>query len=107
MKDKILGRGRAKEWQAWEPPDPSLRAVRNKFGGTVSDEELLLRVYAGEAAVKALATTGAPRAYLSAQQPLIHLIEELSKKRGCSQVFICRPDFSLKLSKSTASAHSS
>jgi oxaloacetate decarboxylase alpha subunit len=103
VKDKILSRGRAKEWQAWEPPDPSLQAVRNKFGGaSVSDEELLLRVYAGEDAVKALATAGSPRAYLSAQQPLIRLIEELSRKKSCSQVFIRKSGFSLTLGKSAA-----
>lgn len=106
VKDKILSRARAKEWQGWEPPDPSLQAVRNKFGGaSVSDEDLLLRVYAGEDAVKALATAGAPRGYLSAKQPLIRLIEELSRKKGCSQIYIRRPDFSLKLSKSAASTH--
>ncbi len=105
VKDKILSRRRAKEWEAWKPAEPSLQEVRNKFGGpSVSDEELLLRVYAGEAAAKALATAGAPRAYLSAQQPLIRLIEELSRKKGCSQIFIRRPDFSLKLSKSAAPA---
>jgi len=104
VKDKILSRGRAKEWQAWEPVELSLQEVRKKFGGaSVSDEELLLRVYAGEAAVIALATAGSPRAYLSAQQPLIRLIEELSRKNGCSQVFIRRPGFALKLSKSAAS----
>jgi oxaloacetate decarboxylase alpha subunit len=105
VKDNILSRARAKEWQAWEPPDPSLKVVRNKFGGAaVSDEELLLRVYAGEAAVKALAMAGSPRAYLSAQQPLIRLIEELSRKKGCSQVFIRRPGFFLRLSKSAPPA---
>lgn len=104
VKDKILNRGRAKEWQAWEPVELSLQEVRKKFGGaSVSDEELLLRVYAGEAAVIALATAGSPRAYLSAQQPLIRLIEELSRKKSCSQVFIRRPGFALKLSKSAAS----
>ena len=103
VKDKILSRARAKEWQAWEPPDPSLQAVRNKFGGaSVSDEELLLRVYAGEDAVNALATAGAPRAYLSAQQPLIRLIAELSRKKGCSRVFIRKSGFSLTLRKSAA-----
>jgi oxaloacetate decarboxylase (Na+ extruding) subunit alpha len=103
VKDKILSRARAREWQAWEPPDPSLQAVRNKFGGaSVSDEELLLRVYAGEAAVKALATAGSPPAYLSAQQPLIRLIEELSRKKGCNQVFIRKSGFSLTLGKSAA-----
>jgi oxaloacetate decarboxylase alpha subunit len=42
VKDKILSRGRAKEWQGWEPPEPSLEEVRRKFG-FASDEELLLR----------------------------------------------------------------
>jgi oxaloacetate decarboxylase (Na+ extruding) subunit alpha len=100
VKDKILSRGRAKEWQRWEPPEPSLGEVRRKFGGaSVSDEELLLRVYAGEDAVKAMNTAGAPREQLNGTQSLVRLIEELSKKRDCNQVFISRPGFSLTLGK--------
>ncbi|MET0502953.1 MAG: biotin carboxyl carrier protein [Candidatus Binatia bacterium] len=100
VKDKILSRSRAKDWQSWEPPQPSLEEVRRKFGGAaVSDEELLLRVYAGEDAVKAMNTAGAPREHLNGAQPLIRLIEELSKQRDCNQVFISRPGFSLSLGK--------
>jgi oxaloacetate decarboxylase alpha subunit len=100
VKDKILSRGRAKEWQRWEPPEPSLEEVRRKFGGaSVSDEELLLRVYAGEDAVKAMNAAGAPREQLNGTQSLVRLIEELSKKRDCNQVFISRPGFSLTLGK--------
>ena len=100
VKDKILSRSRAKDWQSWEPPEPSLQEVRRKFGGpSVSDEELLLRVYAGEDAVKAMNTGGAPREHLSGTQPLIRLIQELSKKRDCNEVFISRPGFSLTLGK--------
>jgi oxaloacetate decarboxylase alpha subunit len=100
VKDKILSRGRAKEWQRWEPPEPSLGEVRRKFGGaSVSDEELLLRVYAGEDAVKAMNAAGAPREQLNGTQSLVRLIEELSKKRDCNQVFISRPGFSLTLGK--------
>ena len=103
VKDKILSRGRAKEWQAWEPADLSLEEVRKKFGGpSVSDEELLLRVYAGEEAVKGLATAGRPAEYLNAKQPLIHLIEELSRKKDCRQIAIRQPAFSLTFGKSTA-----
>jgi len=36
---------------------------------------------------------------LNGTQPLIRLIEELSKKRDCNQVFISRPGFSLILGK--------
>jgi oxaloacetate decarboxylase alpha subunit len=100
VKDKILSRSRAKDWQGWEPPEPSLKEVRRKFGGaSVSDEELLLRVYAGEDAVKGMNAAGAPREHLNGTQPLIRLIEELSKKRDCNQVFISRPGFSLILAK--------
>jgi oxaloacetate decarboxylase alpha subunit len=104
VKDKILSRGRAKEWQAWEPPDPSLHEVRKKFGGaSISDEELLLRVYAGEDAVKAMAASAPPpHEYLSGKQPLVRLIEELSGKKECRQIFIRKPGFSLTLGKTVA-----
>ena len=105
IKDKILSRARAKEWDAWKPAELSLAEVRNKFGGaSLSDEELLLRVYAGEESVKALIAAEAPREQLSARQPLICLIEELSRKKSCSQVYIRQPGFSLSLRKSTAAA---
>jgi oxaloacetate decarboxylase alpha subunit len=105
VKDKILSRGRAKEWQAWEPRDLSLREIRNKFGGaSISDEELLLRVYAGEEAVKALAAGGSPRTYLNARQPLVRLVEELSRQKDCRHIFIRQPGFSLRLSKTGGAA---
>ena len=100
VKDKILSRSRAKDWQSWEPPEPSLDEVRRKFGGpSLSDEELLLRVYAGEDAVKGMNAAGASREHLNGTQPLIRLIEELSKKKDCNQVFISRPGLSLTLGK--------
>ena len=102
VKDKILSRSRAKDWQGWEPPEPSLDEVRRKFGGpSLSDEELLLRVYAGEDAVKGMNAAGASREHLNGTQPLIRLIEELSKKKDCNQVFISRPGLSLTLGKRT------
>jgi oxaloacetate decarboxylase alpha subunit len=100
VKDKILSRGRAKEWQGWEPPEPSLEEVRRKFGGPLlSDEELLLRVYAGEDAVKAMYKNAVPQEHLNGKQPLIRLIEELSRKRDCNRIFLRRPGFSLTLAK--------
>jgi oxaloacetate decarboxylase (Na+ extruding) subunit alpha len=100
VKDKILSRSRAKDWQGWEPPEPSLDEVRRKFGGpSLSDEELLLRVYAGEDAVKGMNAVGASREHLNGTQPLMRLIEELSKKKDCNRVFISRPGLSLTLGK--------
>ncbi len=103
VKDKILGRPRAKEWQGWTPPDPSLHEVRQKFGAQVSDEELVLRVIAGGPAVDAMLAAGPPREYLNASQPLIALIGELTRRKDCNQVFIRKNGFSLRLQKTDQS----
>ncbi len=100
---KILNRGRAEDWRHWQPAELSLNELRQKFGGAaVSDEELLLRVYAGADAVKALANASAPPAQLDGKQPLIRLVEELARKKDCRQVFIRRPEFSLRLARRSA-----
>ena len=100
VKDKILSRPRAKEWQNWAPPDLSLQEVRKKFGGAgVSDEELVLRVIAGEAAVATMLAAGAPKEYMSVTQPLVRLIGELSKRKDCNQVFIEKKGLTLRLEK--------
>ena len=100
VKDKILNRSRAKEWQNWSAPDLSLKEVRQKFGGTgISDEELVLRVIAGEASVKTMLAAGAPKQYVSATQPLIKLIGELNNRRDCNQVYVRKGDLVLRMEK--------
>ncbi|MGH7886803.1 MAG: biotin carboxyl carrier protein, partial [Candidatus Binatia bacterium] len=98
-KDKILNRQRAKDWQNWTPPDLTLHEVRQKLGATISDEELLLRVYAGPDAVDALKTAGAPKPKLDGKQSLLQLIEELTKKKDCHHIYIRRDGVSLTLGK--------
>ncbi|MGZ8427675.1 MAG: hypothetical protein ACXWYD_22235, partial [Candidatus Binatia bacterium] len=81
-------------------PQPSLKEIRNKFGGpSLSDEELLLRVYAGADNVNALMTAGASRPKLDGKQPLMQLIEELTKKKDSSHIHILRDGVSLTLGK--------
>jgi oxaloacetate decarboxylase alpha subunit len=100
VKDKILSRPRAKAWTKWEQPEPSLAELRSQLGGpSISDEELVLRVYAGVDEVKAMMEAGRPREYLSASQPLVRLINELTKQTEYTQVYIRKPGFSLALQK--------
>jgi oxaloacetate decarboxylase (Na+ extruding) subunit alpha len=99
VKDKILNRRRAKDWHGWTPPDPSLDQVRQKLGATVSDEELLLRVYAGPQAVDALKSASAPKSQVNGPRTLLELVEQLSKKKDCYQVYISKKGFSLNLGK--------
>jgi len=99
VKDKILSRPRARHWEKWQPPELSLHELRQKFGATISDEELLLRIYAGTDAVDALANSGAPKPHLDGKQSLLQLIEQLSKKKDCTQIYIRKDGFTLTLGK--------
>jgi oxaloacetate decarboxylase (Na+ extruding) subunit alpha len=98
-KDKILNRTRTKHWENWRLPDLSLHEIRQKYGATVSDEELLLRIYAGSEAVDALMRSGASKPMLDAKQPLLKLIEELTKKKDCSRIYVRRNGVSLTLGR--------
>ncbi len=98
VKDKILSRARAKDWANWLVPDLSLGEVRRKLGGKkVNDEELILRVIAGDPAVDAMLAAGAPKEYSSADQPLVRLIGELAKRKDCSRVFIEKIGLKLRM----------
>jgi oxaloacetate decarboxylase alpha subunit len=107
VKDKILGRPRAKEWANWKQPEPSLREIRQKFGANVSDEELILRFFAGDEYVDALPKNGKPRAYLDGDQPLLNLIEQLSKRKDANQIYISKPGLTIRMERRSASEKSS
>jgi oxaloacetate decarboxylase alpha subunit len=82
VKAKILDRPRAREIAKLENPEPSLAEVRNQYGGAhLSDEELLLRYYAGPEFVDALKSAPPRKEYVNARKPLVRLVEELGKRR--------------------------
>ena len=103
VKDRILGRPRAREWESWTWPEPSLDEVRRKFGGPgVSDEELVIRVVAGPDSVREMLAAGAPREFLNAGRPLSDLMKQLADVRELRQVHIQRGGLSLKLAQRDA-----
>jgi oxaloacetate decarboxylase alpha subunit len=96
VKAKILNRPRARELEKFEVPQLSLEEVRKQYGGpALSDEELLLRYYAGPEFVDALMSAPPRKEYLDARQPLVMLIEEMVHRRGPSHVYIRRENFTL------------
>jgi oxaloacetate decarboxylase alpha subunit len=99
VRDKILSHPRAKDWEGWTPPQPSLAEVRRKFPAGISDEELILRVFAGDEAVNALATAAKPAPALNGTDPLLKLIQNLGTSERRGYVHISRPGFSLKLER--------
>jgi len=99
IRAKILNRPRARVWENWTPPEPSLAEVRRNFPTGISDEELILRIFAGDDPVDALPHAGKPREYLDGRAPLVKLIEQIAKQKSCNQVYISRPGFSLTLGR--------
>ena len=99
IRAKILDRPRAREWERWTPAEPSLAEVRRKFAAGISDEELILRIFAGDTQVDALQQAGRPREYLDGQGSLAKLIGNMSRGKDCSHVFISRPGFKLQLAR--------
>jgi oxaloacetate decarboxylase alpha subunit len=100
IKDKILDRPRAKEFAAWEPPQPSIEEVRSKLGGpSLSDDELLMRYVVGNEDVEAMRTAGAPKQYSDSRKPILALLRELSQRKDCHQISIRKDGMSLTLEK--------
>jgi oxaloacetate decarboxylase alpha subunit len=98
IKDRILGRRRAKDYEGWRPREVSLEDVRRQYGGpSISDEELILRVYAGPEAVMAMGSGELPPDPLSTRSSLVRLIEALSKRRERRRIFIRTGGLSLTL----------
>jgi oxaloacetate decarboxylase alpha subunit len=96
VKAKILNRKRAREMESFEVPNTPLEEVRKHYGGPkITDEELIMRYYAGPEFVDALKTASPRREYLDARKPLVKLVEEIVNKPGAGNVYIRRNDFSL------------
>jgi oxaloacetate decarboxylase alpha subunit len=106
IKAKILDRPRAKEFAAWEPPQPTIQELRRKLGGpTLTDDELLMRYVAGNEDVEAMRAAGAPKYYSESCNPLLTLIQELSQRKDCSRIYVRKNDFLLKLEKRKKNHH--
>ena len=98
VKDKILNRPRAKEIAERPYPTDSLQDLRRKYGGPgISDEEVISRFFTSKEDVERMHAAGPPRSYNTNGNPLVHLVEELSKKPEQNRVFIQQPNFSLRL----------
>jgi oxaloacetate decarboxylase alpha subunit len=100
IKDKILDRPRAKEFAAWQPPQPTIEDVRSKLGGpSLSDDELLMRYVVGSEDVEALRTAGAPKEYSDTHKPIVILLRDLAQRKDCHQILIRKHGMSLRLEK--------
>ncbi len=100
VKDKILGRPRAKELMTRTPAQLSLQEVKDRLGGkNISDDELLLRYFSSEQDVEIMKASPSSQQYLSATDSVVNLIERLTKRDTHRQVYIRTREVSLRLEK--------
>jgi oxaloacetate decarboxylase (Na+ extruding) subunit alpha len=105
LRDKILSSPRAKELAKWKLPQTSVKEFRAKFGGDgVSDDEKILRYFAGEDYVASMKDAAPAKDYTSTATPLIALIKSLAQRKNTRQIFIQRKDFSLRLENRSPAA---
>jgi oxaloacetate decarboxylase alpha subunit len=103
VKDRILSRSRAGEIAGREPPQASLAELRRKFGGSgISDEEVILHFFTSQQDVERMRAAGPARLYLNGGNPLLNLLEELTKKPGRTSIFIQRGDLTVRLQRKSA-----
>ena len=102
VRDRILSMPRARELAGWRPDEPSLAEVRRKYGGaSVSDDDLLLRYFAGKEEVDAM-RAAPPRRSDRAAYSVVDLVNELGKARRVNHIHIQRGSLSLTLEKRAA-----
>ena len=105
VKEKILDRPRAKEWAQWKPEDITVEEMRRRLDATgVSDEDLLLRWIIGKEDIDAMRANPRPLEYLNSEQPLVNLLQELSKRAEYSQIHVRKPGLLITLEKRSRSA---
>ncbi len=82
--DRIMSLPRTKELRNWEPPEPTLKQMKEQFGGPdLSDDELLLRYIIGsDDDLRAMRAAGpiVEDRYLTGETPLATLLYELMKR---------------------------
>jgi len=98
VRDRILDRQRARELAHWQPPQPSLRELRRDYAGAgISDDELLLRYFAGEDQVAAMRVAGPSKKSGGAGPRLVNLLEQLTKTTQLSHIQVQKGAMSLTL----------
>jgi oxaloacetate decarboxylase alpha subunit len=100
VRDRILDRPRARELAAMARPVLSLDEIRRDLDAeNVSDEELLLRSLVRQEDIEATHAAGPAKEYITEGDPLLSLVEELSRLADTDTIQVSRPGFSLTLRK--------
>ena len=103
VRAKILDRPRAKEIMAQKRENPTLADMRRDLdGGSISDEELLLRWLINREDIAAMQAAGPAREYVTTRHPLVKLMADLTQRADCNLIQVSKPGFALTLERNAA-----
>ncbi|HSF05060.1 MAG TPA: pyruvate carboxylase subunit B [Methylomirabilota bacterium] len=87
--DRIAALPAARHLHAPEPLPPAVPRLRAAFGGSISDDELLLRIMFPEAAVVAMLAAGPiPLELPDTRQPLVDLVEAIASRPDVTSIHL-------------------
>jgi oxaloacetate decarboxylase alpha subunit len=95
--DTITSSPKARGYADWAPPQPSLDELRQRFGGSISDDELILRLLVPENDIDVMRATPPRDRDFSATSREVRFIRELVETSVGAYLHIDGPDFSLTL----------
>jgi oxaloacetate decarboxylase alpha subunit len=95
--DTIMSSPKARSYQNWEPPQPSLSELRKKFGESISDDELILRLLVPENDIDVMRATPQRHRDFAATSKLMGEIRQLIETSVGGYLHIEADDFALTL----------
>jgi oxaloacetate decarboxylase alpha subunit len=103
VRDRILDRPRARELAAIVRPVLSLQEIRRDLDAEgVSDEELLLRSLVRKEDIEATRAAGPAKEYITDSDPVVSLVEQLSRLADTDTIQVSRPGFRVTLRKNAS-----
>ena len=104
VKAKIMDRPRAKEWAAWQPPEPTVAELRKKMNAETCLRRRIFTALESRSRRKSkpCAPPARRKEYLTARQPLVNLIDALSKRKDYRQIVIQKGEMVVSLNRGAA-----
>ena len=96
--DTIMSSAKAKAYRDWQPPQPELSELRARFGGSISDDELILRLLVPGADIDVMRATPRRDRDFAPTTRQTRFIRELVETSVGAYLHIDGPGFELTLS---------
>ncbi len=95
--DVISTSPKAATYRDWEPPQPSLHELRKRFGTSISDDELILRLLVPESDIEAMRATPQRNREFPETSREMRFIMELAEMAAGAYVHMQTSEFNLTL----------